>query len=200
MSSIVAEGKRKGTMGERNGCIIHRVVWRFTASFPSSHSATRLQDKTCSFSHSLVGNILHAARHVLLHHCQSNFTLLLCCWINSIQYASVLPIIPPSHLHFTLDPFLFALQPSSPSFGSLPIFFSFPYTGGEVYTRRTLQRRSGGRIPLLQDPGSGQTSSPGKVLRLTKGVSISLPSSPLLPRQSYIVPSHSCIKSPGGLI
>uniref|UniRef100_A0A4W6D016 Tetratricopeptide repeat, ankyrin repeat and coiled-coil containing 1a n=1 Tax=Lates calcarifer TaxID=8187 RepID=A0A4W6D016_LATCA len=35
-------------------------------------------------------------------------------------------------------------------------------------------------------------------LSLTKGVSISLPSSPLLPRQANIVPSQSCIKFPGG--
>uniref|UniRef100_A0A8C5N9S9 Protein TANC1-like n=1 Tax=Gouania willdenowi TaxID=441366 RepID=A0A8C5N9S9_GOUWI len=35
------------------------------------------------------------------------------------------------------------------------------------------------------------------MVSLTKGVSISLPSSPLLPRQSDVIPSHSCMKFPG---
>ncbi|XP_030643168.1 protein TANC1 isoform X2 [Chanos chanos] len=40
---------------------------------------------------------------------------------------------------------------------------------------------------------------PENLLRhsLNKGVSMSLPSSPLLPRQTYMVPSRSCKKSPG---
>uniref|UniRef100_A0A3Q1IJC4 Tetratricopeptide repeat, ankyrin repeat and coiled-coil containing 1a n=1 Tax=Anabas testudineus TaxID=64144 RepID=A0A3Q1IJC4_ANATE len=46
---------------------------------------------------------------------------------------------------------------------------------------------------------SGYTENPVKLMRLTKGVSISLPSSPLLPRQTNVVPSHSCMKFPGGL-
>uniref|UniRef100_A0A7N6F8D1 Tetratricopeptide repeat, ankyrin repeat and coiled-coil containing 1a n=1 Tax=Anabas testudineus TaxID=64144 RepID=A0A7N6F8D1_ANATE len=45
----------------------------------------------------------------------------------------------------------------------------------------------------------GYTENPVKLMRLTKGVSISLPSSPLLPRQTNVVPSHSCMKFPGGL-
>lgn len=36
--------------------------------------------------------------------------------------------------------------------------------------------------------------------RLTKGVSISLPSSPILPRQADIVPAHSCSRFTGGFI
>ncbi|KAM4631174.1 protein TANC1-like [Polymixia lowei] len=69
--------------------------------------------------------------------------------------------------------------------------------GGEVYACSTFQRGSTGRVTHLQHPGSVHAASPGKLKRLTKGVSMSLPTSPLLPRQSYIVPSHSCIKSPG---
>ncbi|XP_070687933.1 protein TANC1-like [Pempheris klunzingeri] len=61
----------------------------------------------------------------------------------------------------------------------------------------TLQRGSGGRATHLQDHDSGYTESPSKLMRLTKGVSISLPSSPLLPRQADIVPSQSCIKFTG---
>uniref|UniRef100_A0A8C5H593 Protein TANC1-like n=1 Tax=Gouania willdenowi TaxID=441366 RepID=A0A8C5H593_GOUWI len=45
--------------------------------------------------------------------------------------------------------------------------------------------------------GSTSTDDPLKQRRLTKGVSISLPSSPLLPRQSDVIPSHSCMKFPG---
>lgn len=44
----------------------------------------------------------------------------------------------------------------------------------------------------------GYPEGPGKMSRLTKGVSISLPSSPLLPRQADIVPSQSCIRFTGG--
>ncbi|KAM7405947.1 hypothetical protein PAMP_000357 [Pampus punctatissimus] len=67
--------------------------------------------------------------------------------------------------------------------------------GVEVYTHSTLQRGSGRRAAHLQDHDT-YTESPVKVKRLTKGVSISLPSSPLLPRQANIVPSQSCIKFP----
>ncbi|KAM3876900.1 protein TANC1-like [Diretmus argenteus] len=73
-------------------------------------------------------------------------------------------------------------------------------SGAEVYARNTLQARSRGRVVThLQDRGSAQTENPMKLRRLTKGASISLPSSPLLPRQTYIVPSSSssCNKSPG---
>ncbi|XP_012691907.2 protein TANC1 isoform X2 [Clupea harengus] len=49
-------------------------------------------------------------------------------------------------------------------------------------------------------PSEGSTPypyTPEEVLRLTKGVSMSLPSSPLLPRQTYMMPSRACKKSPG---
>lgn len=69
--------------------------------------------------------------------------------------------------------------------------------GGEVYAHSTLQRCSGGRPTHFQD--RGYTEGPVKTMRLTKGVSISLPSSPLLPRQADIVPTQSCVKFTGGL-
>jgi len=83
-----------------------------------------------------------------------------------------------------------------------PLLFLFPkfihlfHAGCEVYTPSTLQRGSGQRGAHLHGHDSG---SPVKLRRLTKGVSISLPSSPLLPRQADIVSSQSCLKFPGGL-
>uniref|UniRef100_A0AAQ5YQG3 Tetratricopeptide repeat, ankyrin repeat and coiled-coil containing 1a n=1 Tax=Amphiprion ocellaris TaxID=80972 RepID=A0AAQ5YQG3_AMPOC len=71
---------------------------------------------------------------------------------------------------------------------------------GEVYAHSTLQRTRGQRAAHFQDRDGGYTESPVKLMRLTKGVSISLPSSPLLPRQPDIVPSQSCIKFPGGRV
>ncbi|XP_033478366.2 protein TANC1-like [Epinephelus lanceolatus] len=71
------------------------------------------------------------------------------------------------------------------------------HAGGEVYTHSTLQRGSGGRATHYQDHDRGCTESPVKQRRLTKGASISLPSSPLLPRQADIAPSQSCIKFTG---
>uniref|UniRef100_A0A8C5H1Y6 Protein TANC1-like n=1 Tax=Gouania willdenowi TaxID=441366 RepID=A0A8C5H1Y6_GOUWI len=61
------------------------------------------------------------------------------------------------------------------------------------------QRHSRHGVARCQCCGSGSTSTddPLKQRRLTKGVSISLPSSPLLPRQSDVIPSHSCMKFPG---
>uniref|UniRef100_A0A8B9HXX1 Tetratricopeptide repeat, ankyrin repeat and coiled-coil containing 1b n=1 Tax=Astyanax mexicanus TaxID=7994 RepID=A0A8B9HXX1_ASTMX len=54
-------------------------------------------------------------------------------------------------------------------------------------------------IPWLEDPGSIAPCPAEERLRLSlsKGVSMSLPSSPLLPRQNYMMPSRSCKKSPG---
>ncbi|XP_073320788.1 protein TANC1-like [Pagrus major] len=74
---------------------------------------------------------------------------------------------------------------------------SHRHQGGEVYTHSTLQRSSGRHATRFQDHDSGYTDSPVKLMRLTKGVSISLPSSPLLPRQADIVPSQSCVKFTG---
>ncbi|KAL4636218.1 protein TANC1 isoform X1 [Arapaima gigas] len=49
------------------------------------------------------------------------------------------------------------------------------------------------------DLGDAHPYTPEDVFRmnLAKGVSMSLPSSPLLPRQSYMMPSRSCKRSPG---
>ncbi|KAM6979934.1 protein TANC1-like [Aplochiton taeniatus] len=69
-------------------------------------------------------------------------------------------------------------------------------SGGERYASSTLQRGSGARVPHLLEPGGGRGGHSGKLLRLTKGASISLPSSPLLPRPTCMAPSHSYIKSP----
>ncbi|KAM9765168.1 protein TANC1-like [Menidia menidia] len=66
--------------------------------------------------------------------------------------------------------------------------------GCEVYTPSTLQRDSGQRASHHHNRDSGRSV---KLKRLTKGVSVSLPSSPLLPRQADIASSHSCIKFPG---
>ncbi|KAK9542956.1 hypothetical protein VZT92_000774 [Zoarces viviparus] len=71
------------------------------------------------------------------------------------------------------------------------------HSGSEVYAHSALQRGSGGRAARPQDHHSGHTERRGKLRRLTKGASISLPSSPLLPRQADIVPSQSCIKFTG---
>uniref|UniRef100_A0A8C2YZ07 Tetratricopeptide repeat, ankyrin repeat and coiled-coil containing 1a n=1 Tax=Cyclopterus lumpus TaxID=8103 RepID=A0A8C2YZ07_CYCLU len=69
-----------------------------------------------------------------------------------------------------------------------------------AYAHGTLQRGGGGRAPhRLRDHDCGDTERQVKLRRLTKGASISLPSSPLLPRQADIVPSQSCIKFTGGL-
>ncbi|XP_034731491.1 protein TANC1-like [Etheostoma cragini] len=69
---------------------------------------------------------------------------------------------------------------------------------GEVYTHSTLQRGSTGRAKQLWDHDTGYTESLVKPRRrLTKVASISLPSSPLLPRQADLAPSQSCIKFTG---
>uniref|UniRef100_A0A3Q3EKI2 Tetratricopeptide repeat, ankyrin repeat and coiled-coil containing 1 n=1 Tax=Labrus bergylta TaxID=56723 RepID=A0A3Q3EKI2_9LABR len=53
--------------------------------------------------------------------------------------------------------------------------------------------------PQQMGPGSGHPNVPDDVFRLslTKGVSMSLPSSPLLPRQSYMMPLRTGKRSPG---
>ncbi|XP_029353253.1 protein TANC1-like [Echeneis naucrates] len=68
------------------------------------------------------------------------------------------------------------------------------HPAGEVYPHSILQRSSGGHAGHFQEHASGYNE---KRMRLTKGVSISLPSSPLLPRQADIIPSHSCIRFTG---
>ncbi|XP_020493540.1 protein TANC1 isoform X2 [Labrus bergylta] len=61
----------------------------------------------------------------------------------------------------------------------------------------TLQREGAGHATHFHDRNSGYTQSPANRKRLTKGVSISLPSSPLLPRPADVVPSQSCIRFTG---
>ncbi|XP_058248976.1 protein TANC1 isoform X1 [Hemibagrus wyckioides] len=53
----------------------------------------------------------------------------------------------------------------------------------------------------VQDSSTATACPPddGLKLSLSKAVSMSLPSSPLLPRQNYMMPSRSCKKSPGPL-
>uniref|UniRef100_A0A3B4V4V6 Tetratricopeptide repeat, ankyrin repeat and coiled-coil containing 1 n=1 Tax=Seriola dumerili TaxID=41447 RepID=A0A3B4V4V6_SERDU len=53
--------------------------------------------------------------------------------------------------------------------------------------------------PLPQGPGSSHPNAQDDVFRLSlaKGVSMSLPSSPLLPRQSYMMPLRPSKRSPG---
>ncbi|KAM7380600.1 hypothetical protein PAMP_003883 [Pampus punctatissimus] len=53
--------------------------------------------------------------------------------------------------------------------------------------------------PQPHGPGSGHPNLPDDVFRLSlaKGVSMSLPSSPLLPRQSYMMPLRPSKRSPG---
>ncbi|XDV29955.1 hypothetical protein PO909_032970 [Leuciscus waleckii] len=51
-------------------------------------------------------------------------------------------------------------------------------------------------------PGGVHPFSPtdeGLKLSLAKGVSMSLPSSPLLPRHNYVMAARPCKKSPGGM-
>ncbi|XP_061082293.1 protein TANC1-like isoform X1 [Conger conger] len=67
--------------------------------------------------------------------------------------------------------------------------------GGELYQQRCLT----GGAPQ-HDPGSGpHPYGPEDIFRLSlaKGVSMSLPSSPLLPRQAYMMPSRASKRSPG---
>uniref|UniRef100_A0A1A8BZK0 Tetratricopeptide repeat, ankyrin repeat and coiled-coil containing 1 n=1 Tax=Nothobranchius kadleci TaxID=1051664 RepID=A0A1A8BZK0_NOTKA len=67
------------------------------------------------------------------------------------------------------------------------------HAGGEAYTPSTLQKGNGQRFAHVHSRNSG---TPRKVKRLTKGVSVSLPSSPILPRQTDIASSQSCLRFP----
>lgn len=69
--------------------------------------------------------------------------------------------------------------------------------GVETHTHSTLQRSGCGHTSHFHEPTRAE--GPGRMKRLTKGVSISLPSSPILPRQADIVPAHSCSRFTGGL-
>ncbi|XP_068613067.1 protein TANC1-like [Brachionichthys hirsutus] len=69
----------------------------------------------------------------------------------------------------------------------------------DVHSHSAHRRLPSGGNPHLQGPGSGHTNVSDDVFRLSlnKGVSMSLPSSPLLPRQSYMMPLRSSKRSPG---
>nr|XP_015214202.1 PREDICTED: protein TANC1 isoform X3 [Lepisosteus oculatus] len=70
---------------------------------------------------------------------------------------------------------------------------------GEFYTHSAQRRGTGGGASQLSELGAGPPFGPEDVLRmsLAKGVSMSLPSSPLLPRQSYMIHPRSSKRSPG---
>ncbi|KAM8878002.1 protein TANC1-like isoform 1-T1 [Synchiropus picturatus] len=60
-----------------------------------------------------------------------------------------------------------------------------------------LRHHSVGKVKPSLDSPSGHKDGQARSRRLTKGVSISLPSSPLLPHNDCKVPSHSCVRFPG---
>ncbi|KAI4805327.1 hypothetical protein KUCAC02_009950 [Chaenocephalus aceratus] len=70
---------------------------------------------------------------------------------------------------------------------------------GDVHSHSAQRRFPLETNPLLQGPGGGHPNVPDDVFRLSlaKGVSMSLPSSPLLPRQSYMMPLRPSKRSPG---
>ncbi|XP_034742371.1 protein TANC1 isoform X4 [Etheostoma cragini] len=70
---------------------------------------------------------------------------------------------------------------------------------GDVHSHSAQRRFSPEGTTHLQGPGSGPPNVPDDVFRLSlaKGVSMSLPSSPLLPRQSYMMPLRQSKRSPG---
>ncbi|XP_035392360.1 protein TANC1 isoform X1 [Electrophorus electricus] len=69
-------------------------------------------------------------------------------------------------------------------------------TAGEPHLLSAQRKGLGSGV---QDPGTALScpAEDGMRLSLSKGVSMSLPSSPLLPRQSYMMPTRSSKKSPG---
>ncbi|KAJ8350218.1 hypothetical protein SKAU_G00253480 [Synaphobranchus kaupii] len=71
--------------------------------------------------------------------------------------------------------------------------------GGELYAPSSQRRCLAGGGPNQEPGGGSHPYAPEDIFRLSlsKGVSMSLPSSPLLPRQAYMMPSRSCKRSPG---
>ncbi|CAI5656204.1 unnamed protein product [Oreochromis niloticus] len=69
---------------------------------------------------------------------------------------------------------------------------------GDVHSHSVQRRFPPEGNPQPQGPGSGLPNAQDEVFRLSlaKGVSMSLPSSPLLPRQSYMMPLRSNKRSP----
>lgn len=72
------------------------------------------------------------------------------------------------------------------------------HAGGEARIPGATQKGSSQRVALLHGRNGGHVGTPRRPKRLTKGVSISLPSSPLLPHQSDMVASQSCVRFAGG--
>lgn len=72
-------------------------------------------------------------------------------------------------------------------------------SAGEAHSHSAQSRFPPEGHPPPPGPGSGHPSVPEDVFRLSlaKGVSMSLPSSPLLPRQSYMMPLRPSKRSPG---
>lgn len=70
---------------------------------------------------------------------------------------------------------------------------------GDVHSHSAQRRFPHEGNPQSQGPTSGHPNVPEDVFRLSlaKGVSMSLPSSPLLPRQSYMMPLRPSKRSPG---
>ncbi|XP_064165770.1 protein TANC1-like isoform X2 [Anguilla rostrata] len=73
--------------------------------------------------------------------------------------------------------------------------------GGEMHTHSGQRRYPAGGGPNLEPGGGPHPYGPEDIFRLSlaKGVSMSLPSSPLLPRQAYMMPSRASKRSPGPL-
>lgn len=80
-------------------------------------------------------------------------------------------------------------------------YFKRPFFSptGEVHSQSAQSRFPHEGNPPPQGLCNVQTNLPDDVFRLSlaKGVSMSLPSSPLLPRQSYMMPLRSSKRSPG---
>uniref|UniRef100_UPI003AABC292 protein TANC1 isoform X2 n=1 Tax=Centroberyx gerrardi TaxID=166262 RepID=UPI003AABC292 len=70
---------------------------------------------------------------------------------------------------------------------------------GDVHSHSAQRRGLPEGMPQSQEPGSAHPYVQDDVFRLSlaKGVSMSLPSSPLLPRQSYMMPLRPSKRSPG---
>lgn len=74
------------------------------------------------------------------------------------------------------------------------------YSTGDAHSHSAQRRFLNEGNPQHQGPGSGHPTAQDDVFRLgfTKGVSMSLPASPLLPRQTYMMPLRPK-RSPGTL-
>lgn len=86
----------------------------------------------------------------------------------------------------------------TPSLGMTmkPLLFS---STGDVHSHIAQSRFPPEGNPRLQGPGNSPPNVPDEVFRLSvaKGASMSLPSSPLLPRQTYMMPLRTSKRSPG---